>query len=420
MKSSEAIWPWVRFKDIVFSSLTPNRYVSHLIETKTVDVTDQVRDRLDENIGRARQEFCQDENVAYQELNSLDEPEAYKEDDVVEIFIRANSGGTKLEKSDLLFSLLISTWDEADSEIEDLLMDLNKTGFEFDRDFVLKTCLSVLGKGARYQVDRFRDGKTKDEIVARWKDISDSIRDVKDFVVGKTFIRHDKSLPSYLALIPLVYFRFHFPQKWQSARQVEEYLIRSLITGAFGGNPDLLIDQITKVIAEEEAFSTPEIFGVILASGRNMQVTADSLLGQTYWSRELHLFLNLWYRSFDYVPTYNNNRPQVDHIFPQSQLKKLKVENPQSGRRDLLKYGWQDRDQIANLMLLTARENGSGGKTDTPPAEWFDRRVEEEGDAYLDLHLIPKDKELWKMDRFDDFIAARKALLVEKFGFMIQ
>jgi hypothetical protein len=30
----------------------------------------------------------------YQELDSVDHPEAYQEDDVVEIFIRANSGGT--------------------------------------------------------------------------------------------------------------------------------------------------------------------------------------------------------------------------------------------------------------------------------------------------------------------------------------
>ena len=39
----------------------------------------------------------------------LDTPE-----DVVEIFIRANAGGTKLGKSDLMFSLLASDWTVAD------------------------------------------------------------------------------------------------------------------------------------------------------------------------------------------------------------------------------------------------------------------------------------------------------------------
>jgi hypothetical protein len=36
-------------------------------------------------------------------------------------------------------------------------------------------------------------------------------------------------------------------------------------------------------------------------------------------------------------------------------------------------------------------------------------------EAYLDMHLIPTDKELWKLDRFEDFIAARKELIRTKF-----
>ncbi len=94
--------------------------------------------------------------LSVQELDGIDDPEAYRVDDVVEIFIRANSGGTKLGKSDLLFSLLASSWDAADGEMETLLEDLNQGGFAFDRDFVLKSCLTILGKGARYEVSKFR------------------------------------------------------------------------------------------------------------------------------------------------------------------------------------------------------------------------------------------------------------------------
>ena len=419
LESAKAQWPWVKFKDIVFSSLTPHKLVSELEKRSLEPLNDDQKDRLDDNIGRARQEFCQDENVAYQELDSLDEPEAYQEEDVVEIFIRANSGGTKLGKSDLLFSLLMSSWDEADLGMEELLDDLNKSGFAFDRDFVLKTCLSVLGKGARYQVAKFRDGTTKEQIVLRWKEISSAIRDVKDFVFGKTFIRHDKMLPSYLALIPLIYFRFHYPEQWKKAKRMDEYLLRTLVTSSFGGSPDNLIDQLTKNISEQNDFVLNEIFGAVLANGRSLDVTEPMILGQSYWSREIHLYFNLWYAGFNYQPAFVNNQPQVDHIFPQSLLKKIKVENPQTGRRDLLRYKWEDRDQFANLMLLTAQENGSGGKTDTPPDVWFAERVADEGEAYLDLHLIPKDRELWKVENFEQFIEAREKLILEKFSFML-
>jgi hypothetical protein len=67
-------------------------------------------------------------------------------------------------------------------------------------------------------------------------------------------------------------------------------------------------------------------------------------------------------------------------------------------------------------MLLTAEENGASGKWDTPPEEWFKDKSEE----YLDLHLIPKDKNLWHLDRFDDFIEKRKELILNKFSHLIQ
>lgn len=55
-------------------------------------------------------------------------------------------GETKLGKSDLLFSLLIASWEDA-TAMESLLEVLNQGGFEYDRDFILKSCLTVLGEG---------------------------------------------------------------------------------------------------------------------------------------------------------------------------------------------------------------------------------------------------------------------------------
>ncbi len=133
-----ATFPHIRFKDIVFSDDKP------------------------------RETFFNESGIGYQELDSIDQATLYKEDDVVEIFIRANSGGTRLGKSDLLFSLLASTWDEADDKMEILLDELNMQGFAFTRDFILKTCLTLIDQGARYEVDKFRkDGVCQDIVRCR-------------------------------------------------------------------------------------------------------------------------------------------------------------------------------------------------------------------------------------------------------------
>lgn len=422
--AAQAAWPFVRFKDIVFPTnkldLQIAQTLAGLSPTALGD-TDLMTLQL--NVARERQEFVNDDNMNFQELDGIDNPDAYQVDDIVEIFIRANSGGTKLGKSDLLFSLLASSWEDADGSMESLLEELNQGGFAFDRDFVLKTCLTVLGKGARYEVTKFRDGKTKEEIVSKWESLSDAIKAVRDLLVSKTYIRTDKAMSSYLPLIPLIYYRYHYPEQFATNTELTEYLLRVLVTGVFGGSPDNMIDKVVRSVQDQKNFVLKEVYGVIRAEGRSLEITADVILDQYYGSRSIHLFFNLWYQSFDYTPALGSNGPQVDHIFPQSLLKTVKDVNPDSGKMNLLHYRAEQRDQIANCMLLTAEENGFGGKCDTPASEWFDRKrftTDQEHERYLKQHLIPTQPELWKLERFEDFIVARKALIEEKFSYMLR
>ncbi|MBO0699188.1 MAG: DUF262 domain-containing protein [Zavarzinella sp.] len=196
--------PWFRFKDLVASEKIFARLAADLLAQFPDPISEKEEERLQENLALVDKTFKTDESVAYQELDSIDRPELYTEEDVVEVFIRANSGGTRLGKSDLLFSLLISAWDEADARIGDLLDKLNAKGYAFNRDFVLKTCLTLLDKGARYEIEKFRDSTTRQQIEDEWEQIEAAILEVQDYVYGKTFVRSDKALPSYLALIPLI------------------------------------------------------------------------------------------------------------------------------------------------------------------------------------------------------------------------
>ena len=408
-------FPYVRFKELVYTDKLNKEIKKDIINQANKTLTEKEDDRIDENIEIVRNVFCTQENILYQVVDSIDRPAAYQEDDIVEIFIRANSGGTILNKSDLMFSLLVSSWDEAEEGMSELLDVLNRTGYRFSRDFVLKTCLVLIDKGARFNVDKFRDNGTRDNILNNWQSLTNSIKAVKDFVYGKTFLKTDKTIPSYLSLIPLIYFNYHYPAKWQAhIEDFGKYLIRSSLTGVFGGTPDNLLDKITRRINEDKDFILNEIFTVIRNDGRNLEVSKDTILGLSYWTKEIHLLFNIWY-GFNYQPALAANGPQLDHIFPQSELKKIKLPNPETGKLNVMKYRWWSRDQISNMMLLTAAENGAGGKTNTLPDVWFDSKP----DSYLDLHLIPKDRTLWKMDRFEDFVEARRNLILQKFDFLI-
>ena len=414
LDSNTAQFPWVKFKELIFTHLKKREVSDGLKATAGRDLTSHESDKINDHLELVDRTFKIEEAVTYQELDSIDNPKLYTEDDVVEVFIRANSGGTKLGKSDLLFSLLSSSWDEADDRMTELLDDLNRHGFAFNRDFILKTCLTLLDQGARYEVDKFRKQGVREKIESEWDRVSDAVKDVLDFVRGNTFIKCDKALPSYLLLIPLIYVRYHYPVAWKQAKEVETYLVRSALVGAFSGTPDQLIDVIVNKLKEIKRFDVAEVFGVIRTQGRSLDITEDWLWGMGYGSAQIHLLFNLWY-SFNYTPAYDSNLPQVDHIFPQSLLRTVKIQNPDNGRWSLLRYKDAARNQLANCMLLTQQENGAGGKTDIPPEEWFkDKPVE-----YLERHLIPQDPALWKLDRYEDFLAARKKLILVKFKFLL-
>lgn len=414
LDAEQTRFPWIKFKELVFGPSNPMTVAKKLIK-QAGKITPEEEDKISDHVGVVFKTFHSDDGISYQELDSIENEELYTEDDVVEIFIRANSGGTKLSKSDLLFSLLSSSWDQADESMEDLLGELNRHGFAFTRDFVLKTCLTLLNQGARYEVSKFRKEGVRENMEKEWENISKAIRDVLDFVRGKTFIQCDKAMPSYLVLIPLVYTRYHFPNSLKTAANIDNYLLRSLLAGAFSGTPDQVIDDCVTQIKNDKTFSVDQMFEVIRSKGRSLDITEDRLWKMGYGSDPIHLLFNIWYRDFNYNPTYENNSPQVDHIFPQSALKKVKEINPDTGKRNLRKYKKEDMNQLANCMLLTREENGAGGKFDILPEKWFDDKPEE----YLDMHLIPKNKELWKLDRFEEFVRERQKLIRNKFSFLL-
>jgi hypothetical protein len=159
-----------------------------------------------------------------------------------------------------------------------------------------------------------------------------------------------------------------------------------------------------------KALSVDDVFGVIRNQGRSLELTEDRFWQMGYGSNSIHLLFNLWYRGFNHTPSYSNNLPQVDHIFPQSALRDVKVLNAETGRT-MMKYREPQRNQFANCMLLSREENGAGGKGDTLPEDWF---ADKDRD-YLEKHLIPDNPKLWTMDRFEDFIEERKRLIRGRF-----
>ena len=403
---------WVKFKNLIFSNSDYYELSKQVITLLGEEnLQEHERELVRKNISTIAREFRDRENIIYQELDSVDNPDLYSVNDVVEIFIRANSGGTPLGKSDLMFSLLTASWEGMEDELADLLEDINRGGYEFSRDFILKTCLVLIDSGAKYDVAKFRKEENIQKIREHWDALKNAIKAVRDFVYGTVYLRSDKTLTSYLPLIPLIYLSFNYTRAWRSAdrTQLSLWLLRILLTGAFSGSSDSILDAVVRGIREREAFDMASINSIIQNRGRSVYITPEKLLDSSYGDKQTYLIFGMWYRGHDFQPAFEGNVPTLDHIFPQSKLKKIRVDDPAAGRKTM-RYTQQDRDQIANLMLLSRDENSNEKRAALP-----EKYLAEQSQEYLKMHLIPADPELWKLDNFEEFITARRKLIVEKF-----
>lgn len=137
---------WYKVKDIL-------QYPHEKLITKVIMPLDLLEDELAiDNINLLHTRLVKDEIINYFEIekDSIDE--------VLDIFVRVNSGGTVLSKSDLLFSTIVSHWDNARDEIDNLLSDINGIGkgFNFSNDFIMRTCLYLLDLPVTLKVETFK------------------------------------------------------------------------------------------------------------------------------------------------------------------------------------------------------------------------------------------------------------------------
>jgi hypothetical protein len=89
------------------------------------------------------------------------------------------------------------------------------------------------------------------------------------------------------------------------------------------------------------------------------------------------------------------NKLEVHHIFPKAQLYKRKLKRPEV-------------NALANFCFLTKDTNLD--ISDRLPEEYFPK-IEKAHPGALASQWIPTDPALWKIDRFREFLEARKALL---------
>ncbi|HCZ37199.1 MAG TPA: hypothetical protein DHV26_14855 [Cytophagales bacterium] len=341
-------------------------------------------------------------------------------DKVLQIFIRINSGGTKLSYSDLLLSIATAQWKEKDARevIHGFVDEINKIGdgFDFNKDFVLKCCLVLADfNDIKFKVDNF----TKDNMIIiekNWEQVAAAVRSSVELVAKYGYNRDN--LTATNAMIPIAYFIFknglgekilHSSTREDDRKAIMEWLARVLLRGTFGGTPDSIYPVMRNLVNQyPNRFPLSEIIEHYRGKQKTISFSeddVDNILEIQYGTKRAYSALTLLYSSLNFSFKYHQ-----DHIHPKSFFDKRKL-NTLGIKDDLLKDQFISRyNKLANLQLLQATTNIE--KKAKPFAEWLDEQFKNEVDKgnYLVLNHISADTSL-KFEDFVEFYDKRRATL---------
>jgi uncharacterized protein with ParB-like and HNH nuclease domain len=348
-------------------------------------------------------------------------------DHVLDVFIRTNSGGTKLDFSDLLMSIAVAHWDgDFRKELDDLTQHIHQNtemGFYIERDWLLKTCLMLTEADVRFKVRNFK-GEQVARIQQEWPDIKECITET--FRLVRRFGITPQSLTSRNAVIPICYYLYkkcssgeplfrkinNLAKCHEQRAVISQWFYMALLKGVFGGQADSILSSMRDVLVKhltDDTFPLPAIIKRYKATNKDLRFdeeTLDKLLETQHGEGRCRALLHLLFPEMNVSEVFH-----IDHLHPRAAFDK-KLLNKASFLQDdehLMAFyrnpvHW---NAIPNLHLLNHSQNLA--KKDRPLKEWLSDQ---------NVHLTPGDLLIKNVDleftSFKAFYLARREALKQR------
>jgi hypothetical protein len=324
-------------------------------------------------------------------------------DVVVDIFNRVNSGGTKLSKGDLALAKICAEWPEARDSMKAKLKEWTAAGYQFNLDWLLRSVNTVLTGEAKFS---YLHDKGALDIQDGLKRANKHIDASLNLIAGRLGLDHDQVFFGRFGVPVMV--RYMDKNKGSlDAKERDKLLFwfaQAGMWGRFSGSTESFIDQDLAALEGPKGGLDTLLEQLRLWHG-GLRVEAGHFTGWSLGARfypVLYMLTRMgeardWGTGLPLRASLlgKMSRLEVHHIFPKAQLYKLKHRRP-------------DVNALANFCFLTKDTNLN--ISDRLPEAYFPE-IEAKHPGALASQWIPTDPALWQIDRYLDFLEARKALL---------
>lgn len=324
-------------------------------------------------------------------------------DVVVDIFDKVNSGGTKLSKGDLALAKLCAGSSDVRESMRGYLAGWRERGFSFTLDWLLRNATAVAtGRVEFATLTRVAPGEFQQALDST----AGYIGTLLDAISGRLGLDHDRVLMGRGG-IPVLSRLLHVSGgTFRDTAEREKALfwyVHSALWGRHAGSTETVLAGDYDVA--EKAGIDGLIASLERARGGNLDIRPHDFEGSTLGSRfypllylltRVHAARDLGTGMELRAETLGGNPAlKVHHIFPKELLRQHKYE-----------HGIVNA--IANFCFLTEHSGAEISKR--PPAEYL-AEMERAHPGVLTSQWIPTDPALWEIERYPDFLAARRELL---------
>lgn len=351
--------------------------------------------------------------------------------EVVDIFVRVNSGGQKLSASDLMLSIASGAQGDVDIHlkmqeaidyINNSVKDLD-TGFKIDKELVLTAGLMFTGAEtlSLQKKENYSSERMNEIFLSKW----DTIIDALAVTVG--YIEHigfcGNKLTSKNLILPIAYYFYknnlgdkHKDSTTSRARcdriLIRQWLLRAMINSIFLEGTGATLKRLRTVIDHTTKKYFPLDDMMAQRSKRTLIIDDDTvtdLMDLKYGDGIVQPLLMA-------ISTMGPEKYEVDHIWPKAKLlrkKEIKKLYP-SADDETIAYYQENCHRITNLELLRPVVNNE--KSDRLFDEWFHTTGLD--DSFLESHFIPKNIS-YDFSNFKEFNQKRENLLLQRIRYYI-
>ena len=361
--------------------------------------------RLNDNLNRLRQ-------IREHDLPEQVVPHHAALDDAIDIFDRVNRQGTKLTDAELALTHVTGKWPQARRVMKEKIDECNAINFYFGLTFMTRALTATVTGRALFETIHDRP---RQELEAGWTKLSRTLAYLVNLLPHQAFIHSTDDLNTTNALVPIVAYLSRnnsiFPDQ-KSIHHAVNWLYSALLWARYAGQTDQRLEADLSIIAKEVEPWELMRRQIVDQRGR-IEVKASDFEGRTAQHPLFRLAFVLskangavdWFNGIPLGATHGAAYAiHSHHIFPQALLYKSRWDSDNYLHRQMV-------NEIANRAFLTAASNRS--LSDTEPANYLPQ-VEEKYPGALANQFIPMDPTLWRVDRYTDFLNARRELLALK------